>query len=104
MKHLSILSTSVPLIGTAGAALADPGYGGYEHMMWGGGYGGGLMMILFWGVIIALIVFGVRWYSDSNQGRAGGRRDDALSVLRDRFARGEIDEDEFKRRKAALES
>jgi len=32
--------------------------------MWGGGHGmfGGLMMILFWGIVIALIVFAVKWF------------------------------------------
>ncbi len=72
-------------------------------MMWGGGYGmfGGLMMILFWGIVIALIVFAVKWFSD-NQG-PGGKRRDALDILRERFAAGEIDEEEFDRRRKALE-
>ncbi|SEO14600.1 SHOCT domain-containing protein [Palleronia pelagia] len=87
-------------------AAADPGDNwqeGYGHMMWGGGYGvfGGLMMILFWGIVIALIVFGVKWMSD-NRGPGGNRRD-ALEILRERFASGEIDEEEFDRRRKALE-
>lgn len=72
-------------------------------MMWGGGHGmfGGLMMILFWGIVIALIVFAVKWFSD-NRGPGGNRRD-ALDILRERFASGEIDEEEFDRRRKALE-
>lgn len=72
-------------------------------MMWGGGYGmfGGLMMILFWGIVIALIVFAVKWFSD-NRGSGSNRRD-ALDILRERFASGEIDEEEFDRRRKALE-
>ncbi|GGD28873.1 SHOCT domain-containing protein [Sinisalibacter lacisalsi] len=72
-------------------------------MMWGGGFGmfGGLMMILFWGLVIALIAFGVKWLSD-NRGASNSRRD-ALDILRERFASGEIDEDEFERRRKALE-
>ena len=73
-------------------------------MMWGGGYGifgGLLMMILFWGIVIALIVFAVRWFSD-NRG-AGRTRRDAIDILRERFASGEIDEEEFDRRRKALE-
>lgn len=71
-------------------------------MMWGGGYGmfGGLMMLVFWGVIIALIVLAVRWFSDGG-GRTGRR--DAMDTLRERFAAGEIDEEEFNRRKRVLE-
>jgi putative membrane protein len=76
-------------------------------MMWGGGYGfvGGLMMLLFWGVLIALIVLAVRWLSDSRSGAGGsaGRRD-PLEILRERYARGEIDDEEFERRKRLLES
>jgi putative membrane protein len=73
----------------------------YGHM-WGGGYGffGGFMMIAFWGIIIALIVVAVRWFN-AKDGNSGSN---ALAILNERFAKGEIDEDEFKRRKAALES
>lgn len=105
MKQFLTTIASVPLIGAAGAAVGDPGYaGGYNHMMWGGGFGGGLTMLVFWAAVIALIVFGVRWMSDGGHRPGGGRRSDAIDVLRDRFARGEIDEEEFKRRKAALEA
>lgn len=87
-------------------AAADAGENwqeGYGHMMWGGGYGlfGGLMMILFWGIVIALIVFGVKWMSN-NRGSGGNQRD-ALEILRERFASGEIDEEEFDRRRKVLE-
>lgn len=95
------IAIAFPLILTTSAAMAGPGdeYG-YGHM-WGGGYGmmgGGLMMLLFWGVIIALIFVAVRWFSDKDQQNGSS----ALKILEERFARGEIDEDEFKRRKAAL--
>jgi len=95
------------LIGAPLGALARPGDGwheGYGHMMWGGGYGvfGGLMMLVFWGVLIALIVVAVKWLLDSQGGRRGRR--DALDILRERYASGEIDEEEFDRRRKALES
>ena len=94
------------LIATAPAVLAAPGGDwreGYGHMMWGSGYGmiGMLMMLVFWGVLIALIVVAVRWLLDSQGGKRGRR--DALDVLRERFAKGEIDEEEFDRRRKALE-
>ncbi len=94
----------------ATALSADPygnWAGGYGHGMWGGGLGmvgGALMMLLFWGGIIALIFFAVRAFSgraESGGGDAG--KTDALAILRDRFARGEIDVDEFEARKRALE-
>ena len=78
--------------------------GRYDHMMWGGGYGmvGGLMMLLFWGVIIVLIVLATKWLIDNQSGGNRSRRD-AIDILRERFASGEIDEEEFERRKKALE-
>lgn len=71
--------------------------------MWGmwGLWGVGMMvlMLLFWGVVIAGIVVGIRWLV--HQGR-GPRSDAALDVLRERYARGEIDREEFLARKRDL--
>lgn len=99
----AIIGLSAPTL-----AAADPGenwQGGYDHMMWGGGYGmlGGMaMMLVFWGIIIALIVFAVKWFNDNQGGDNRGKRD-ALEILRERFALGEIDEEEFDSRRKALE-
>ena len=70
---------------------------------------GGLMMLLFWGAISALIVFAVRGFSPtaSAGGSAGSRpggKSNAEDILRERYARGEIDEEEYERRKAKLDS
>ena len=69
---------------------------------WGGMIFGGLLMLLFWGVVIALVVFAVRALTRSGSGRttpsAGSptqTRDQALEILRERYARGEISKDEF---------
>src|SRR5919109_1168688 len=48
-----------------------------------------LMMLVFWGLVIAGLVLGVRWLA--SQGRGAGGRDEALEILRQRYARGEID-------------
>lgn len=94
-----IAAAGMTTVATRGLAQTPEGYG---HMMWGGGYGmgGALMMLVFWGLIIALIVFVVRWLTVNDRGSA--RRDDSFAILRERFARGEIDEEEFERRKRAL--
>lgn len=99
------LSTLAALF-AANIAHADgaDGWGrGFGHMTWGGGYGmlGGLMMLAFWGVIIVLIVMAVRWFAGGRPG--GGASSDAMDILKSRFAKGELDEDEFRKRKAALE-
>lgn len=63
-----------------------------------------LMMLAFWGLLVALMVSLVRRpkahaKTPSIAHPATGRADD---VLAERFARGEIDEDEFTRRRALL--
>ena len=68
--------------------------------MWGaGGLVMMLMMLVFWGLVIAGLVVGLRWLL--GQGRAGSR-DDSLEILRQRYARGEIDKQEFDARRHDL--
>lgn len=77
-------------------------------MGWGGGWGWGwplfgfLHMFLWWILIILGIVVLVRWLSH-DRGRHP-REDRALEVLRERYARGEIDKAEFEARKHDLGS
>ena len=52
------------------------------------------------GGVIAGLVVGLRWLI--GQGRATGR-DEALEILRQRYARGEIDKQEFDTRRRDLE-
>ena len=76
---------------------------GFEGMGWGWIGLGFLHMALFWILVILGIVVLARWLSG---GGAGGRttaEDRALSILRERFARGEIDKQEFEARKRDLE-
>jgi len=68
--------------------------------MWGvWGLGMGLMMLTFWILVIVTVVFLVRWLTA--QGRAS-RADAALDILRQRYARGEINREEFEARKQDL--
>jgi putative membrane protein len=70
------------------------------HPMWGvWGLGMMLMMLVFWVVLITGLVLGIRWLSA--QGREP-RRDAALDTLRERYARGEINREEFEARKQDL--
>ena len=101
MKTRTFIATLIFLWSFTGPALADSDRG-FGHM-WGGGYGmfGGLMMVAFWGVIIGLVILAIRGFT--------GRSDtapppNALDILRERYAKGEIDENEFERRKEKLES
>lgn len=85
------------------------GYGG-----WGMGGFGGIGMILFWIVLILAIVWlaraldlGRTFQRRNDEGRPErsanpSAEDHALDVLRERYARGEIDTEEFQRRKQDL--
>ena len=67
--------------------------------MWGaGGLVMMLMMLVFWGLVIAGLVVGLRWLI--GQARVG--RNEALEIRRQRYARGEIDKQEFDARKRDL--
>jgi putative membrane protein len=68
--------------------------------MWGAwGLGMMVMMLVFWGLVIAGIVLAVRW----RVGQGGGPRSDrALDILRERYARGEIERDEFEAKQRDL--
>jgi putative membrane protein len=55
--------------------------------------------------LIALIVFGIRWLIRNSEHKSGGPSggdDTALALLRQRYARGEIDATEFEERKRTL--
>jgi putative membrane protein len=73
--------------------------GGWGHMFFGG-----FMMLFFWAGLIALIALAVRWVS-SGTGGSGPMSSSVKTsrqILEERFARGEIDKDEFEDRKKAL--
>lgn len=102
MKLQGFFTAAGSLFVAATPGVAAP-YEGFGHMMWGGGHGifGGLMMLIFWALIVGLIVLAVRGFP-SRPGSGNGQS--ATDILRERYARGEIDEDEFERRLARLES
>jgi len=75
-----------------------------------GGYGfgagmgfGGFGMILLWVVLIVAAVLAVRWVVDRSHSDAGPHRErGALEILRERYARGEIDKAEFEQKSRDL--
>lgn len=65
------------------------------------GWGGWTMMILFWLIVIGLIAWLVAALLRRERGdtpRRGRDEDRAESVLRERYARGEIDEETYRRK------
>lgn len=87
-----------------------PGYG-YGPHMWNGGWGWGgmflgpLLMIVFLALAVAVVVLIVRWLAGSGHGPAppaGPARREPIDILKERFAKGEIDKEEFEERRRVL--
>ena len=78
--------------------------GGWDHMGSGMGWGfGGPYMILVWVVIIVAIVVAVKSMVGGSSRTDSPTKKLALDVLKERYARGEIDKDEFEQKKHDLE-
>jgi putative membrane protein len=82
---------------------------GYGSHMWGGGYGWffmPIMMIVFIAVTVVVIVLIVRWIGGTGHPPPhtahGPPGKTALDILKERFARGEIDKEEFEERRKVL--
>jgi len=114
MKRVPILRAAVmnmvlvlvPSLGWA-QAPADPDRYAYgPHMMWwGGGWAGmvfgPLFMILTLAAVIAFAALFVRWLGGPWHGTAPQGRT-PLDILKERYARGEIDKEEYEERRHVL--
>jgi putative membrane protein len=66
--------------------------------------------LTFWIGLIALIILGIRWLLRQERGNArgagtdprGASAEDPLEILRRRYAAGEIDDEEYARRRKTL--
>jgi Predicted membrane protein len=68
-----------------------------------GGFGfGGFFMILWWILVIVGIVVLVKWLLGQGASHGGGSGGRALDILKERYARGEIDEQEYQKKKQDL--
>lgn len=74
--------------------------GGNPMMGWGFGILGWLFMIIFWVLIILGVVALIRYLSSS--GKSGDKEKTPLEILKERYARGEIDKKEFEEKKKDL--
>jgi len=73
------------------------GYNGWGVGSMMGWFGGGVVMILFWVLLIALIVWAVREVSGKYTNTRSGSH--ALDILKERYAKGEISKEEFEAKK-----
>lgn len=112
MKHLSIatLTGGVVTLVVGSLALAAavwaqespaPPRGPWEMMHdwgWGGMWLMPLVMMAWFALMIVLVVLLVRWLGRGNGGRGVSART-ARNILDERYARGEIDREEYLQRK-----
>ena len=78
---------------------------GNSPMGWGGGIGflGLIFMLLWWAIIIAGLVLVVRWVMRQATGAGSwDKKSSVLEILKERYARGEIDRKEFEDKKKDL--
>ena len=107
MQALKLFTMAIAVT-TPTLASAQPGPGYEQHMMsWGGGgYGmilGPIFMILVLAVVIAVAVLLVRWLGGSWDGQnQTPPAPTALDILKERYARGEIDKEEYEERRRIL--
>ncbi len=71
---------------------------------YGWGWGMGIGMLLFWGLLIAAIVALLRVSSRHDAAPRHDREKTALDLLKERYARGDIEREEFLQKKRDLES
>lgn len=74
---------------------------GMHPLWWGWGLGMMVMMLLFWGLVIVGLVVLIRWVIGQSK---EGRSDSAVEILRQRYARGEINKEQFESMKRELGS
>ncbi|MDL5363209.1 SHOCT domain-containing protein [Halalkalicoccus sp. NIPERK01] len=101
-RRLTLLAVPL-LVATTGTAAAMGG--GYGGGMMGGGWGlfggaMGLWGLLWMGLLLAFPLYLIFTLARRN---GGGTNERPLSVLRDRYARGELSDDEFERRREQQE-
>lgn len=102
-NRLALLSLSMI---AAAPALAQGGDWRSGSHMWSGGWWmllGPLWMIIVLAGIVAAVVMALRWAGVTGGSAGTGVRPTPLDILKERFARGEIDRAEFEERRKALE-
>ena len=110
MRVLTMLAGTTMAGSLAGIvpALAQESEGYYDRHMWGGWDGGWWMfigpiwLILFLALVVGVVVLLVRGLSGSSGTGGPPAAKTPLDILRERFARGEIDKEEFEERRRVL--
>jgi putative membrane protein len=73
---------------------------GYGHMQPWMSWVGPIVMIVFWALVVTAIVFLIRYLA--HQSRSSTNDSSALAILKERYAKGEIDKEEFDQKRKDL--
>lgn len=73
-----------------------------EGTYWWMGLASMAIYLLFWAVVIAIAIRLFKKYCIGSE-LSKTREDTAITILRERYAKGEIDSEEFRKKKADLE-
>ncbi|MZQ74945.1 MAG: hypothetical protein GT589_02170 [Peptoclostridium sp.] len=76
--------------------------GFYGHDFWWMGFTPMIINLIFWGVVIFIAVKLLNNYLNRVDA-SKSKEDSAMAILRERYAKGEIDDEEFKKKKSELE-
>ncbi|MEO3428789.1 SHOCT domain-containing protein [Pelagibius sp. CAU 1746] len=106
LQYASLAALAAGLLPAAAQAQESRPY--YGHPMWDGGWHGmflgPLFMVLFFAALVVVVVLVVRWLGSQPfhhaQHTPGGKA--PLDILKERYARGEIDKEEFEERRRVL--
>ena len=110
MKKLTSVVALALVIGMTfyvidGKAQMGPGYGAYG-MGWGYGMGWfwSVIMVAFWIAVIVALVLLIKWLiiTPRTGGHLAKSEDSPLEILKRRYARGEINKEEFEEKKKDL--
>lgn len=75
-----------------------------NYSPFGFGFLGPILMILFWAVIIFAVIVLVRYMASKGGGKTAPKTDSVLNILKERYAKGEIDKKEYEDKKKDLQS
>ena len=106
MKIKFIVLTTAQFVFPVLASAHGEQEGTWPMMMgWGHGMGGPMVifMFLFWGVVLVGIVALIRSLSSRGGYAITQPAESALDILKKRYAKGEIDKEEFEEKKRVIE-
>ena len=103
-KHISTISEFF----SPNSALAHSNEGYHmDGMMWGGGMSGfgfiGIILnLIFWMFIIIGIIFLIKFIAKQSENNKDSKENNSLKILKERLAKGEIEEKEYEQKKKLL--